>query len=239
MSQTENEIQFDLNFTKVRVAKGKFISFEGGEGGGKTTQINLLTKALVSAGVNVLQTREPGGSIGAEEIRKLLVNGELDRWDPITETLLHFAARRDHLVRIILPALARGEWVLTDRFADSTMAYQGYGHGISKKAIHNLYQFIAGNKQPDMTIILDLPTKVGLSRAEVRASAQNDNKENKGDRYERMGSAFHERLRKGFLEIAKINRKRCVIIDTTRSIKEIELDICRLVFRKFDITNDE
>jgi dTMP kinase len=215
--------------------KGRFISFEGGEGGGKTTQIKLLTEALNAAGIDALQTREPGGSPGAEEIRKLLVEGEPDRWDSVTETLLHFAARRDHLTHVVLPALEKGQWVLTDRFADSTMAYQGYGHGISKKAIHSLYQFVAGNKQPDMTIILDLPPKDGLARAGARA----DGTIQKEDRYERMGAEFHERLREGFLDIAKKNRKRCVVIDTSRGIDDIELDIRRLVFEKFGVHENE
>ncbi len=216
-----------------RPKKGRFISFEGGEGGGKTTQIKLLTDALNTAGIETLQTREPGGSLGAEAIRSLLVEGETDRWDAITETLLHFAARRDHLTKVILPALNKGQWVLTDRFADSTMAYQGYGHGVSKKAIHSLYQFVAGNTQPDMTIILDLPPKDGLARAGAREADQ------KEDRYERMGAGFHERLREGFLDIAKKNRKRCIVIDTTRGIEDIELDIRRLVFEKFGISEDE
>ena len=216
--------------------KGKLISFEGGEGGGKTTQIKFLYEALKSAGLNVTQTREPGGSIGAEEIRNLLVEGSPERWDPITESLLHYAARRDHINKIIVPALDSGQWVLTDRFFDSTMAYQGYGHGVNKKALYNLQQFVAGNMQPDMTIILDLPIKVGLARAEER-SVQNDNKIKNGeDRYERMDTAFHERLRKGFLTIAKNNRKRCVVIDTTRKIKEIQMTIKKLVFEKFGIS---
>ena len=213
--------------------KGRFISFEGGEGGGKTTQIKLLVDALTMAGIETLQTREPGGSPGAEDIRGLLVEGDTDRWDATTETLLHFAARRDHLAKVILPALESGQWVLTDRFVDSTMAYQGYGHGVNKKAIHSLHQFVAGNIQPDMTIILDLPAKDGLARAGSREESQ------KEDRYERMGPDFHERLREGFLDIAKKNRKRCIVIDTTRSIEDIQLDIRRLVFEKFGILENE
>jgi dTMP kinase len=216
--------------------KARFISFEGGEGGGKTTQIKLLTHALNAAGIDTLQTREPGGSPGAESIRSLLVQGEPDRWDPLTETLLHFAARRDHLTQVILPALKKGQWVLTDRFADSTMAYQGYGHGVNKKAIHSLYQFVAGSRQPDMTIILDLPPKDGLSRSKEREEKKITQKE---DRYERMGVDFHERLRDGFLDIARKNRKRCIVIDTTRGIDDIEQDIRRLVFEKFGIYENE
>ncbi len=219
--------------------KGKFISFEGGEGGGKTTQIKLLTEALNAAGIETLQTREPGGSPGAEAIRSLLVEGETDRWDAVTETLLHFAARRDHFQKVILPALEAGQWVLTDRFADSTLAYQGYGHGVNKKAIHSLYQFVAGNKQPDMTIILDLPAKEGLARAEARGTEKTSKVHQKEDRYERMGADFHERLRAGFLDIAKKNRKRCVVIDTTRTIEDIQFDIKRLVFEKFGMYEDD
>ena len=220
--------------------KGKFISFEGGEGGGKTTQINFLYEALKSIGINATLTREPGGSPGAEEIRNLLVNGAPERWDPVTETLLHCAARRDHINSTILPELNEGHWVLTDRFVDSTMAYQGYGHGVNKKALYNLQQFVAGNMQPDMTIILDLPIKLGLARAEKRSLSNPINKiNNKETRYESMSSDFHERLRKGFLHIAKNNRKRCVVIDTTRSIEEIRLTIQRLVFKKFGLDKNE
>jgi dTMP kinase len=219
--------------------KGKFISFEGGEGGGKTTQIKFLYETLKLTGINVTQTREPGGSVGAEEIRNLLVDGPPERWDAVTETLLHCAARRDHINTVISPALKIGQWVLTDRFSDSTMAYQGYGHGVNKKALHSLQQFVAGNMQPDMTIILDLPIKVGLARTKER-SAQNKNKIKRDEnRYELMDADFHERLRKGFLHIAKNNRKRCVIIDTTRSIEEIRLTIQRLVFEKFGLSGDE
>jgi dTMP kinase len=219
--------------------KGKFISFEGGEGGGKTTQIKFLYETLKLTGINVTQTREPGGSVGAEEIRNLLVDGPPERWDAVTETLLHCAARRDHINTVISPALKIGQWVLTDRFSDSTMAYQGYGHGVNKKALHSLQQFVAGNMQPDMTIILDLPIKVGLARTKER-SAQNKNEIKRDEnRYELMDADFHERLRKGFLHIAKNNRKRCVIIDTTRSIEEIRLTIQRLVFEKFGLSGDE
>ena len=218
--------------------KGKFISFEGGEGGGKSTQIEFLLEALKSIGIDVIKTREPGGSEGAEEIRELLVDGDSDRWDPVTETLLHCAARRDHLKKIILPALELGRWVLTDRFTDSTIAYQGYGHGINKKALKQLQQFIAGNIEPDMTIILDLPIKVGLERAEKRMKTQINAKKNNEDRYERMNIDFHERLRKGFLSIAKNNRRRCVVIDTTRSIEEIQTTIEQLVFTKFGLSNN-
>ena len=219
--------------------KGKLISFEGGEGGGKTTQLKFLYEALIDRGLKVTSTREPGGSPGAEEIRRLLVDGSPERWDAVTETLLHCAARRDHINATVLPALQVGQWVLTDRFSDSTLAYQGYGHGVNKRALHNLQQFVVGNMQPDMTIILDLPVKLGLARAEERFIVNSNKNNNKENRYERMGPDFHERLRKGFLDIAKNNRKRCVVIDTTRSIEEIRLTIRDLVFKKFGLTEDE
>ena len=219
--------------------KGKFISFEGGEGGGKSTQLKLLAIALQESDIDVLETREPGGSPDAELIRTLLVEGETDRWDAQTETLLHYAARRDHLNKVILPALNKGQWVLTDRYADSTMAYQGYGHGVSKKAIHGFYQFIAGNKQPDLTIILDLPAAEGLARADMRANEKAIKIQQKEDRYERMGLEFHSRLRDGFLDIARKNKKRCMVIDATKSIEEIQTNIRKLVFKRFRLAADE
>ncbi len=219
--------------------KGKFISFEGGEGGGKSTQLKLLAIALQESDIDVLETREPGGSPDAELIRTLLVEGETDRWDAQTETLLHYAARRDHLNKVILPALNKGQWVLTDRYADSTMAYQGYGHGVSKKAIHGFYQFIAGNKQPDLTIILDLPAAEGLARADMRANEKAIKIQQKEDRYERMGLEFHSRLRDGFLDIARKNKKRCMVIDATKSLEEIQTNIRKLVFKRFRLAADE
>ena len=143
--------------------KARFISFEGGDGAGKTTQIQLLNKKLLSVGIKTYLTRETGGSIGAEEIRGLIVEGEPDRWDSCTETLLHFAARRDHLIKAITPALEKGLWVLCDRFIDSTMAYQGYGHGVSESIINSLCQFVVGNVRPHITIILDIPVEINVN----------------------------------------------------------------------------
>ena len=149
----------------------KFITFEGGEGAGKTTQIRRLSAHLGTLGQAVLQTREPGGSPGAECIRALLVEGEPDRWDSETEALLHFAARRDHLVKTIAPALKAGTWVLCDRFADSTTAYQGYGHGVSREGLEQLYALVSEGRRPDLTFMLDLAVELGLARAGTRAAA--------------------------------------------------------------------
>ena len=186
----------------------KFITFEGGEGAGKTTQIKRLSAYLVGIGQAVIETREPGGSAGAEEIRKLLVEGAPDRWDAETESLLHFAARRDHLVKTIVPALEAGNWVLCDRFADSTIAYQGYGHGVSRRALDQLYALVSQGLSPDLTFILDLAVDAGLDRANRRAIAGVAVQE---DRYERMDVVFHERLRAGFREIAAGEPQRCVV----------------------------
>ncbi|MFQ5958239.1 MAG: dTMP kinase, partial [Alphaproteobacteria bacterium] len=172
---------------------GRFITIEGGEGAGKSTQAERLCAALRARGLDVVATREPGGSPGAEAIRRLLVSGAPERWDATTEALLHFAARRDHLVRTVLPALARGAWVVSDRFADSTTAYQGYAHGLGVEPVETLHRLVVGDHSPDLTLILDLPVDLGLARARRRGG---------DDRYERMDAGFHQRLREGFLAIA-------------------------------------
>lgn len=192
---------------------GRFITFEGGEGAGKSTQVARLAEALRAAGKPVIETREPGGSPGAEEIRELLVHGAVGRWDPMTEALLHFAARHDHVQRVIRPALEAGDWVVCDRFADSTLAYQGYGHGLGRAPIEQLYALAVGDLAPDLTLILDLPVEVGLDRAGGRRGG--------ATRYERMDRAFHERLRRGFLEIAARAPERCVVVDATPGLEEV------------------
>ncbi|MGB0631849.1 MAG: dTMP kinase [Alphaproteobacteria bacterium] len=188
---------------------GKFITFEGGEGAGKSTQISRLADSLKNAGISVIVTREPGGSPGAETIRNLLLDPEND-WDPPTETLLHFAARADHYTTLIAPALKRGDWVLCDRFADSTRAYQGYGLGLDIEAIEMLYELTLGDFVPDLTLVLDLPVATGMARMHARAGDP--------DRYEQMDIGFHERLRDGFLEIARKEPGRCAVIDAAADI---------------------
>jgi dTMP kinase len=200
---------------------GRFITLEGGEGGGKSTQARRLAVVLEAEAGEVLLTREPGGSPGAEQIRGLLVDGDIHRWDAVTETFLHFAARRDHLVNLVLPALARGAWVISDRFADSTMAYQGYGHGADRRAIAELYRICIGSLKPDLTLILDLPVEAGLARATGRGGGE--------DRYERMDVAFHQRLRQGFLEIARRDPARCVVIDAARDEDGVHAQIIAAV----------
>src|SRR5205809_3277586 len=168
----------------VTATRGRFISIEGGEGAGKSTQVGLLAAALGRAGIPVQATREPGGSPGGEAIRRLLLEGERERWDAISEALLLVAARRDHVTRVIAPAVAQGVWVVSDRFADSTMAYQGYGRGLGLQDLATLHRFALGDFAPDLTVILDLPVEIGLTRAAARAAA---------DRFESLDREFHER----------------------------------------------
>ena len=198
---------------------GRFITLEGGEGAGKSTQIARLKGWLEGRGRTVVATREPGGSPGAEMIRKLLVEGPVERWDGTTEALLHFAARREHLRSIVWPALARGDWVVSDRFADSTLAYQGYGHGVDRRIFDELYKVAVGDFRPDLTLVLDLPIETGLLRAAARRGAET--------RYESLPRDFHARVRAGFLEIAKGDPKRCVVIDATGDIDTIAAAIAR------------
>ena len=204
----------------VAVNGGRLITFEGGEGAGKSTQLARLCEVLHERGLEVVGTREPGGSSGAEAIRELLVRGEPGRWDAVTETLLHFAARRDHYTQTIEPALARGAWVVCDRFADSTMAYQAYGLGVDESFVTGLYQRVLGGFAPDLTIILDLPVDQGLARALARGGAS---------RYERMDMDFHQRLRDGFLAIAKAEPDRCAVIDAGQDADRVHDAVLALV----------
>ena len=204
---------------------GKFITFEGGEGAGKSTQIRRLAAYLESRGIPVLTTREPGGSGGAEAIRKLLVTGEPERWDAMSEALLNFAARRNHVKGVIKPALEKGTWVLSDRFADSTTVYQGLAGGLGEDNIKKLYDLTLGIFAPALTLILDLSVEVGLERSNHRHQSSASVE----DRYERKGKAFHEDLREGFRKIARDNPERCILVDATGSEEEIEKAIRRSV----------
>lgn len=206
-------------------SQGKFITLEGGEGAGKSTQARLLAANLERVGLSLVLTREPGGAPGAEEIRRLLVEGEPGRWTAMTEALLHSAARADHLERLVRPALAAGNWVVCDRFVDSTTAYQGYGHGLDPERIVALNRIVTGSTMPDLTLILDLPVAEGLARADGRNSTNGQNE----DRYERMGRDFHERLREGFLAIARAEPERCVVIDARAPVEEVAAAIAGAV----------
>lgn len=199
---------------------GCFVSFEGGEGSGKSTQIHKLSQWLHQNNIDNIVTREPGGSEGGEKIRKLLVSGGVNQWEPMSEILLFYAARYDHVERLIKPTLAKGIWVLCDRFFDSTIAYQGYGHNISLSKLKQLNQLILGDFQPDMTFLLDIPAQIGLKRANIRENE----KDLKEDRFENLDISFHERLRNGYLDLAQ-NQSRFKIIDANRDIDVISNDI--------------
>ncbi len=211
--------------------KGRFLTFEGGEGVGKSTQIRYLAARLENSGVAVLVTREPGGAPGllaqASAVRQLLVEGEPDAWSPESEALLNYAQRVEHVRRIIKPALANGTWVLCDRFADSTMAYQGYGHRLGPDFVKKLHRLVLGSFAPDLTLVFDLPLEVGLKRALSRAGAET--------RFERMGFEFHKRLRQGFRAIARQNPKRCRLVDASGDETTVAKRIERLVAIRFGV----
>jgi len=192
---------------------GRFITFEGGEGSGKTTHIRLLAAALKHAGVEAVTTREPGGAPGAEEIRNLLLSGAPERWDVESEALLMVAARRNHLVATVWPALDEGRIVLCDRFADSTEAYQGWGRGLARERIVELHRLVAEDFAPDLTLVLDLPVEQGLARAARRRDGET--------RFERMSLEFHERIRLGFLDIVRREPERCRLIDARAEIDTV------------------
>jgi len=203
------------------VSDGFFITFEGGEGAGKSTQARRLAERLRAMNRAVTLTREPGGSPGAEAIRDLLVRGEADRWSPITETLLMYAARRDHIERTIAPALARGEVVVCDRFYDSTRAYQGAGGGAPRELIAALERDVVGDVRPDLTLVFDLSVDVGLARAAARGEGE--------ARFESKGRDFHERLRAAYLEIVRAEPARCVTVDAEGDPDMVEARVWAVV----------
>ncbi|MEO6341292.1 MAG: dTMP kinase, partial [Caulobacteraceae bacterium] len=208
--------------------RGRFITFEGGEGSGKTTQVQRLAQRLGPLGVEVVTTREPGGSPGAEELRALLVRGEAERWSPLSETLILYAARADHLERTIRPALARGAWVICDRFADSTRAYQGAGGGVSPSLIERLEGDVLGGDTPDLTLFLDLPAEQGLARAGRRGGGE--------ARFEAKDLAFHQRLRAGFQAIVEAEPVRCRRIDATGTPEVVAEAVWTAVSGEFGLT---
>lgn len=201
--------------------KGLFITFEGGEGAGKSTQIKLLKDYFEQKGLEVVLTREPGGSEGAEEIRNLLLKGGTDRWDKKTEILLFLAARRDHLVKKILPNIRADKVVLSDRFHDSTVAYQCFGYGYDEKInkdISSLYHFIADDFKPDITIVLDIEPEKGILRSKSRFG-------NDEQRFEQMDLSFHQNIRQAFLTLAQNEPNRFIVVNADQSIEEIHNEL--------------
>ena len=184
--------------------RGKFITFEGGEGVGKSTQAARMAGYLRGKGLEVLETREPGGTPESEALRDLLVQGDPDRWSALSELLLITAARVEHVNRLIKPALTEGKWVICDRFADSTLAYQGIAGELGLELVEQLQKLAVGATAPDVTFLLDVRAEAGLQRAEKRGGAA---------RFEKKGAAFHQTLRDGFLALANENPQRIVLID--------------------------
>ena len=184
--------------------------------------LEALEKSRIAARV----TREPGGSEGGEAIRRLIFGGET--WDAVSETLLMVAARRDHVAHLIAPALDRGIWVVCDRFADSTLAYQGYGRGLPVRSLEALNRFALGEFAPDLTLILDLPVELGLARAAGRAAP--------ADRFERLGRDFQVKLRRGYRSIAAKHPERCVLIDASPGVEEVHRAVCAAVRERLGTT---
>ncbi|WP_297772601.1 dTMP kinase [uncultured Roseovarius sp.] len=200
--------------------QGLFISFEGIDGSGKSTQARRLAEAMRENGRDVVLTREPGGSEGAEEIRRLVLEGDKDRWSAETEILLFTAARRDHLERVIAPALTAGQVVICDRFADSTRMYQGLGRGDLRGAVDQLHSLMIG-RDPDLTVLIDLDPGVGLGRALSRGGTE--------ERFESFGESLQSRMRAGFLALAEEFADRFVVIDGGRAIEAVAVDVACVV----------
>lgn len=219
--------------SKLIAQPARFISLEGGEGAGKSTQIRLLNDWLQNQGVKTCLTREPGGSPEAEQIRDLVLKGATDRWTGMTEALLMTASRSEHVEKKVKPALNSSHWVLCDRFFDSSIAYQGAGRGLGMKRVKELQTLALGDFKPDLTIILDLPVKIGLSRAIERESTKSDME----DRFERMDVSFHETLRDAFLTIANEEPERCVVLNADTTAELLQKEIRSLILNKFGQSN--
>lgn len=209
------------------MTRGKFITLEGGEGAGKSTQAKKLVEFLRAKGYDVVLTREVGGCPSAEEIRELWLGKGEGHWDVLTELLLVSAARREHLMHTIWPALKRGAWVISDRFADSTRAYQGIGLGMGLETVDQFTRAIAPNFEPDLTLLLDLPVEEGLARMTSRKGPD--------DRYQQKDAAFHQKLRDAYLDLAKKYAHRFAVIDASRDVESIAGDIAAAVAKHFGL----
>jgi dTMP kinase len=207
--------------------QGRFITLEGGEGAGKSTQVRAIAKLLAERGIETLLTREPGGSVKAEELRELILSGYAKQFSPVGEAILFSAARIDHLDQTIRPALAKGIWVICDRFMDSTRAYQGALGNIDPRLIKALEKVAVGSTRPDLTMILDLPAEAGLARASARRA-----KGVMADRFESETLEFHQALRNSFLEIAAAEPERCAVIDASQDIEQVSDQIWREIARR-------
>lgn len=219
------------------MTRGKFITLEGGEGGGKTTHATLLAERLRKAGLDVLQTREPGGTPRAEVIREVLLSGKARRFGALGEAVLFYAARESHLELAIRPALEKGTWVVCDRFSDSTRAYQGAAGGLPLSVIDVLDSAVVGKTRPDLTVVFDVPPELGLKRAteRKRQSEKAGPPDPDLDRFETMNLTFHRALREEFLAIAKADPDRCVVVDASRNMQLVADEVWAVVRKRFDL----
>jgi dTMP kinase len=207
------------------MASGRFITFEGGEGSGKSTQAGLLAQRLRARGIDPIVTREPGGSPFAEQVRGLILSTDVAPHPPLAEALLFCAARVDHLEKTIRPALQAGRWVICDRFSDSTRVYQGAAGGVAPETLEALEHVVVGATRPDLTFILDIAPASGLSRARSRRAPSGAQVADNADPYESRNLAFHERLREGYLAIAKSEPQRCAVVDGARPADQVAADV--------------
>ena len=206
---------------------GQFITFEGGEGSGKSSQINILKSKLIGKGIDVVCTREPGGTPSAEILRELVTTGEVNKWEPMTEALLMFASRYEHIKNLIIPSLENGKWVLCDRFYHSTYAYQGLGHGLGLKAMEALKKISIGEIEPDLVFFLDIDPMEGIKRTMGRHTNE--------DRFEKMDISFHTKLRDAFLGFSKTYSENSVVINAGQEINKISDIIFEEIEKRFKI----
>lgn len=231
--ENEDFQQMELDLLVKPKVKGKFITFEGGEGTGKSTQLKLLSEYLGLCKINNQMTKEPGGTEIGQELRKILVTGDKDKFDAVTECLLYYADRRIHLTTKVWDAMNNGSWVLSDRFADSTVAYQYYGYDkkVPLETLNDLYKIAVGDFKPDLTLIFDLDPKIGLERSYKKSLGMAV----KETRHESRGLEFHNRMREGFLDIAKLEPERCVVIDANKSIAQLHEDVIKIISERFGL----
>ena len=205
--------------------RGKFLTFEGGEGAGKTTQAERLAKSLNNAGIETLLTREPGGTFGAEAIRDLVLEGTADRWSGLTELLLMYAARLDHVEKLIEPALDRGVWVISDRFSDSSMAYQGYARGLGKDRVEAVHKAVLDDFHPDMTVLFDIDPVMTMKRVETRGEDLS--------RFDSESIDFHKTIQRAFLNIAADNKDRFFTVNADADRDIVEAQILFAIVQKY------